>query len=331
MMRWLLIFLILAAITIVATASYDAYRFLHQPVSLDQAAVVTIPEGVGFSQALDRLGRAGLFNAPRYAQYLTAYALAKGVTDRIKSGEYEIQPDATPIDVLQKLVAGNTRTYRLTIIEGWRFAQLRRALAAHQAIEHTLTGKTPAEVMAAIGAKGKMPEGWFLPDTYFFPRGTSDVAFLTRAYHAMRDLLEREWAEREDGLPLDTPYEALILASIVEKETAVPQERPRVAGVFIRRLDIGMRLQADPTVIYGIENFNGNIQSSDLAQKTPYNTYQRAGLPPTPIALPGAASIHAALHPADGEALYFVATGDGGHVFSETYAEHRRAVRQYQK
>lgn len=330
-MRWLITLLFLCVGALVATVAVDGYRFLTQPVSLEEPAIVTIPEGVGFNQVLDRLDQAGLFKAPRYSKYMAAYAAARGMADDIKSGEYEIAPDATPLEVLHKLVAGNTRTYRLTIIPGWQFSHLRKALARHDAIKITLAGKSPFEVMDAIGAEGKYPEGWFLPNTYFFPRGTTDVEILTRAYHAMQELLAAEWANRESDLPLDSPYEALILASIVEEETALPNERPRVAGVFISRLEIGMRLQADPTVIYGMEHFNGNIRLSDLQEDTPYNTYQNAGLPPTPIALPSAASIHAALHPSDGDALYFVATGNGGHEFSETYAQHQRAVRKYQK
>lgn len=330
-MRWLIALLVVCVGIVAGVAGVDAYRFLTQPVPISEPTTVNIPSGFGFSQVVAKLDDIGFFPAPRDAKYLTAYAVFQGITDEIKSGEYEIDPGATPVDVLNKLVAGNTRAYRFTIIPGWRFSELRKALANKDAVKITLAGKSPGEVMDAIGAKGKYPEGWFLPNTYFFPRGTTDVEILKRAYHAMQDLLKRQWAKRESGLPLDSPYDALILASIIEKETALPKERPRVAGVFIRRLKIGMRLQADPTVIYGIDNFHGNIQRSDLEADTPYNTYQNPGLPPTPIAMPSPASIHAALHPADGDALYFVATGHGGHKFSETYAEHKRAVRKYQK
>lgn len=329
-MRWLITLLVLVIGAVAATVTVDAYRFLTQPVSLEEPTVVSIPSGLGFSEVLERLDQAGLFKAPRYQKYFAAYAALQRVADDIKSGEYKIAPDATPLEVLHKLVVGNTRTFKFTIIPGWRFSRVRKALVQHDAIKITLKGKSPYEVMDAIGAEGKYPEGWFLPNTYFFPAGTTDVEILARAYHAMQEVLKSEWKHRESNLPLDSPYEALILASIIEEETALPKERPRVAGVFISRLKIGMRLQADPTVIYGMENFNGNIKLSDLQEDTPYNTYQNYGLPPTPISMPSAASIHAALHPADGDALYFVATGKGGHEFSETYAQHQRAVRKYQ-
>ncbi|HDP89617.1 MAG TPA: endolytic transglycosylase MltG, partial [Thioalkalivibrio sp.] len=204
------------------------------------------------------------------------------------------------------------------------------ALAAHPHVVHTDAIGDPDTLMSELGQPGMHPEGWFYPDTYHFPKGTTDVEFLRRANAIMRERLAAEWAEREEGLPLETPYEALILASIVEKESAVASERPMIAAVFVSRLRKGMRLQTDPTVIYGMgESFDGNIRKSDLRRDTPYNTYTRGGLPPTPIALPSGESIHAVMHPAKTDALYFVSRGDGSHHFSATYEEHREAVIRY--
>lgn len=254
-----------------------------------------------------------------------------GLAHRLKVGEFEIPADATAAVFLRVLAEGKTVEYSVTLIEGWRFRDMLNAVAAHPKLEQTLTGKTDAEIMAAIGAKGLHPEGRFYPDTYLFPRGTTDVAFLKRAFRKMEDVLAAEWPNRAPNLPLKTPYEALILASIVEKETGAAHERPQIAGVFIRRLNKRMRLQTDPTVIYGMgENFDGNIRRKDLRTDTPYNTYTRHGLPPTPIALPGGDAIRAALHPASGKTLYFVAKGDGTHYFSVTLKEHNAAVRKYQ-
>lgn len=321
---------ILAIVALVVTGlAVDFARFVGRPLAASVPTVVTIPDGAGFRQAVSRLERAGLFAADRHGHYFTAYALARGDTGRIKSGEYQFAPGATPGAVLDKLVAGKTRRFSLTVVEGWRFARLREALAEHEAIDATLADKPASAVMQAIDAEGEDPEGRFLPDTYQFPRGTTDVAFLKRAHARMQKLLAQQWPKRADDLPLDSPYQALILASIVEKETALAEERPRIAGVFTRRLARGMPLQTDPTVIYGIEDFDGNLRRSDLEHDGPYNTYQRTGLPPTPIALPGGAAIRAALHPAQGKALYFVATGDGDHVFSATYQQHAQAVRKH--
>jgi UPF0755 protein len=205
------------------------------------------------------------------------------------------------------------------------------AVTRHQALRNTLAGQSAEQVMTQLGHPGQHPEGRFYPDTYHFPRGEKDVDFLKRAYRRMERFLAREWEQRADNLPLDSPYEALILASIVERETALPEERPKIAGVFIRRLQKNMLLQTDPTVIYGMgEHYDGNIRRRDLEADTPYNTYLHPGLTPTPIAMPSGAAIRAVLHPEDGRELYFVATGDGGHHFSATLKEHNRAVRKYQ-
>jgi UPF0755 protein len=216
-------------------------------------------------------------------------------------------------------------------VEGWTFRQLLSALRRHEAVRDTLDGLSDEAIMARLGYPGKHPEGRFLPETYQFPRGTSDLEFLRRAYDGMQRALAAAWQGRAEDLPLDSPHEALVLASIVEKETGLASERARIAGVFVRRLRRGMRLQTDPTVIYGLgEAFDGNLRRRDLAADTPYNTYTRAGLPPTPICLPGKAAIEAVMHPAHGTSLYFVARGDGSHQFSDTLEAHNRAVQKYQ-
>jgi len=216
-------------------------------------------------------------------------------------------------------------------VEGWNFKQMRVAIAGQQALEQTLVELSDQEIMQRLGYADEHPEGRFLPDTYHFPKGTTDLAFLKRAYQAMQGLLDAEWEQRDPGLPLNSPYEALILASIVEKETGLASERPEIAGVFVRRLKKGMKLQTDPTIIYGMgESYKGNIRRRDLKQDTPYNTYLHKGLTPTPISMPGADALHAVLHPKEGKSLYFVAKGEGSHQFSKTLVEHNRAVRKYQ-
>lgn len=258
-------------------------------------------------------------------------AKLKGVETRVRAGEYGIEAGQTPADLLQTFTEGSSIQYSFTVIEGWTFRQMLAALAQDPIIEHSVDGKTDAEIMTLIGAPGQHPEGMFFPDTYRFPKGTSDVDFLRRAYQVMQKHLAREWGQRDPDLPLETSYEALILASIIEKETAVGFERPMIAGVFTQRLKRNMRLQTDPTIIYGLgDSFDGDIRFRDLKKDTPYNTYLHAGLTPTPIALPGLDSIRAALHPAQTDALYFVSRGDGTHQFSATLEEHNAAVNRYQ-
>jgi UPF0755 protein len=245
---------------------------------------------------------------------------------------YEIPAGASPADILESFDQGRVVLEQLTVIEGSRFADLRHTLDNHAAVTHTLHGKSDEEVMAALGHAGEFPEGRFFPDTYRFAARTTDVEILGLAYNAMRRVLDEAWQQRSADLPFQTPYEALTLASIIEKETGLGAERPKIAGVFVTRLRKGMRLQTDPTVIYGLgASYDGDIRSRDLVADTPYNTYTRAGLPPTPIALPGRDSILAAVRPQESGELYFVATGtgDGGHHFSRTLEEHNAAVRSY--
>jgi len=307
----------------------DYRAFLRTPLDVgDEGAILEVAPGTSLRTLARDMAERGWLEHPIYLAVLARW---RGDAHQIQAGEYRVESGTTPAQLLDQLVQGRVHLHSLTVVEGWTFQQLREAVAAEPALRHTLTDASDEEVMEAIGHPGVHPEGRFYPDTYHFPRGTTDREFLRRAYATMQRRLEQEWAGRSEGLPVETPYEALILASIIEKETAVDAERRRIAGVFVRRLQRGMRLQTDPTVIYGMgERYDGNIRRRDLRADTPYNTYTRSGLPPTPIALPGGASIHAALHPEPGEALYFVSRGDGTHVFSATLEEHNRAVAKYQ-
>lgn len=293
----------------------------------DERQVVDVAAGTSFAALAAQLEERGWIEHPRI---LRLYGRLSGKAAAIKAGEYAVEPGMTVLQLLDRMVAGAVVEHSLTLVEGWTFRELLRAVESDAALRHTLDADAAADVMAQLGHAGENPEGRFLPETYRFPRGTTDVAFLKRAYAAMQRVLQAQWAQRVEGLPLESPYQALILASIVEKETALPKERRQIAGVFIRRLERGMRLQTDPSVIYGLgADFDGNIRYSDLRKDSPYNTYTRKGLPPTPIAMPGRDSIAAVLHPIVGEALYFVARGDGSHEFSATLAGHNQAVRKY--
>lgn len=307
---------------------WDYRTFTQTPLALQEEWVLIVQPGRSVRAIARDLTSQGIIDNPWFLEWM---ARRHGAAERIKAGEYHLQPGLLPQALLDQLVTGKVVQYAFTIVEGWTFRQLLAALSEHKALRHSLQGKSDDEIMAALGHAGQHPEGRFLPDTYHFPRDTTDVAFLKRAYTAMERVLEREWMARAENLPLETAYEALILASIVEKETGVAAERAQIAGVFVRRLQKGMRLQTDPTVIYGLgADFDGDIKFRDLRTDTAYNTYTRHGLPPTPIALPGQAAIHAALHPAPGDSLFFVSKGDGSHVFSATLEEHNRAVRTYQ-
>ncbi|MCB1753215.1 MAG: endolytic transglycosylase MltG [Gammaproteobacteria bacterium] len=263
--------------------------------------------------------------------YLRVLARWNGQAQRIKAGEYFIAAGTTPVQLLNLLVSGRVTTYSQTIVEGWDFRQMMAAVQANEALTQSLSGLSADEIMRRLGYGDEHPEGMFLPGTYHFPRGTTDVQFLQRAYRAMQKALDEKWNGKDQNVTLKSAYEALILASIVEKETGLVSERPAIAGVFIRRLNKGMLLQTDPTIIYGLgEGFDGNIRRQDLKKDTPYNTYLHKGLTPTPICMPGEAALDAVMHPAAGKSLYFVAKGDGSHQFSDTLAEHNSAVRKYQ-
>lgn len=294
----------------------------HEPV------LFSIAKGNGLIHVANQLQSVGIINDARKFIWL---ARIRGQSRQIKAGEYELESGTTPNLILDLFISGKVKQYSLTLVEGWSYKQMMEAVNAHTKLSHKLDGLGPDEVMMRIGYSGIHPEGRFLPDTYHFPVNTSDIDFLKRAYEAMEKTLMDEWEKRQSDLPYESAYQALVMASIVEKETSVPSERQMIAGVFVRRLKKRMRLQTDPTVIYGMgDEYQGNIRKRDLRRDTPYNTYTRRGLPPTPIAMPGRDAIHAALQPADGDFLYFVAKGDGSHYFSSTMLEHNKAVRKYQ-
>jgi UPF0755 protein len=301
---------------------------VDSPLGNADTAYFEVFKGQGLAAIAESLKQQGLIEKPYWFRLL---AYAERSAAKLKYGEYEIPPHTTMRQLLARFVSGKVRQHAVTFIEGWRFQQILAALNQHPALVHRVADRSADEIMNLLGAPGEHAEGRFYPDTYFFTKGTEDLDLLKRAYRKMNAALEQEWQGRADNLPLASSYEALILASIVEKETARADERPLIAGVFNRRLAQGMKLQTDPTVIYGMgEEFKGDIRKEDLARDTPYNTYVRPGLPPTPIAVPGIASIRAALHPDTGASLYFVARGDGSHVFSNSLTEHQQAVEQFQ-
>jgi len=285
--------------------------------------------GSSLRAAAQMMERAGVLHEPgRFVLMVRLLGEAKN----IKAGSYEVSEPITPYRLLQKIVQGEVTQATIKFVEGWTFRQIRATLEEHPDIAHFTRGLTDEEVLQRLGIEETSPEGLFFPDTYHFARGNSDLRVLRRAHRLLRAHLEAQWAARAAKLPLATPYEALILASIVEKETGREEDRPLVAAVFVNRLRKGMLLQADPTVIYGLgETFDGNLRKRDLVADAPYNTYTRAGLPPTPIAMPGLASLAATLNPPDSDVLYFVSRNDGTSHFSRTLGEHERAVTKYQR
>jgi len=330
-MRRVLSLLVLVAL--LAAATLLAWRGLawemDQPAAGSLPVRIAVAPGASLRSTLLALQQQG---ALRHARMVELYLRLHGPVPRLQSGNYEVPPHSSAREVLDQLVNGRVVLESLTVVEGWNFAQMRAALDAHPAVAHQLQGLSAQQLMEALGHPGEAAEGRFFPDTYRFAAGTSDHRILERAYERMQAQLESDWSQRAANLPLANADEALILASIVEKETGREDERPKVAAVFVNRLRQGMRLQSDPTVIYGLgESYDGHIHTRDLESDTPYNSYTRTGLPPTPIALPGAAALQATLHPADSDALYFVATGngDGSHHFSATLAEHDVALRAY--
>lgn len=295
---------------------------------VSETVTVQLPQGAGLNRIAYVLQDAGIVKQRRRFVLL---AYLRGASRRLKAGEYQVMAGTSAWGLLSQLVAGRVLQYPFAIIEGWNFREVRQALANAPGLMQTLKDYTDAALMEKLGARGEHPEGRFYPDTYLYTRGETDAALLKRAYTRMKKKLDQEWQTRDPDVPLKSAYEALILASIVEKETGQVSERPLIAGVFINRLRRNMRLQTDPTVIYGLgEHFDGNLRLRDLRNDTPYNTYTRHGLPPTPIAMPGGDAIHAALHPDATRALYFVSRGDGSHVFSDTLKEHNRAVIRFQ-
>jgi len=331
MRRWINRFLLLGGVALLAFAG-ELVWYANQPMRISGVSYpidFSIHRGTALKTASEELHQAGVLTRP-WAFVLLARL--KGLAGEIKAGSYALEQAATPLELLRKITQGDTVLGKLALIEGWTFQDVRRSVAANSALRHDTVEMSDAELLRAVGASETHPEGLFFPDTYFFDKGSSELSLYKRAYHAMQENLKASWAMRSPGLPYRSPYEVLIMASIIEKETGAADERPLIASVFINRLRIGMRLQTDPTVIYGLgAQFDGNLRRIDLVTDTPYNTYTRGGLPPTPIALPGLAAIQAALHPETSKALYFVAKGGGRHVFSETLEAHNRAVSRYQR
>ena len=320
---------LLAGLAFLALRALDERRMAQPTGERTAAQVVVIEPGTSLRGVAAALAAAGLLEHP---QSFTRVALRRGVAQRLQAGEYSVAAGATGNELLRMLVEGRILLHSLTLVEGWSFRQAMAAVQSHAAVTTQLADADPAAVAAALGLEQSHPEGMLFPDTYRFPRGTSDVALLRQAHARLETELAAAWEARQPGLPLKDAYEALILATIIEKETGAPEERPLIAGVFINRLRRGMRLQTDPTVIYGLgDEFDGNLRGGDTRRDTPYNTYTRAGLPPTPIALAGRAAIDAALNPEPTDALYFVATGlgDGRHRFARTYDEHKANVARY--
>lgn len=289
----------------------------------------SLKAGSGLRSAAQQIERAGVLKQP---ERFVVMARLLGEAGNIKAGNYEIDAPLTPYRLLARITQGDVTLSSITFPEGWTFRQMRKILDEHPAVKHETRGLRDADILQKLSIQESSPEGLFFPDTYHFGDGSSDLLILRRAHRLMRSHLEAEWAGRAPDLPITTPYEALILSSIVEKETGRAEDRPLVAAVFVNRLRKGMLLQADPTVIYGMgEAFDGNLRKQDLTTDTPYNTYMRAGLPPTPIAMPGLASIVVTLNPPGSDVLYFVAKGDGSSQFSRTLGEHERAVTKYQR
>jgi UPF0755 protein len=322
-----LLAILVAALLMGGATLWYVVRWQQAPLELEQRAVVILERGEPFGRFAARMSDAGIIDHPRLWTLLARYT---GEARRVKAGEYEVRPSDTPMTLLARLVAGEVVTYQAQILEGWTIMQAIAALAADPVLEHKLEGVTVQTLLDGLGLPDGHAEGRFFPDTYRFVRGDSDADILRRAYVRMESVLQEAWAERAGDLPYESPYEALIVASLIEKETGREADRALISQVFVLRLRLGWRLQTDPSVIYGIgDEFDGDLRRSHLRADTPYNTYRNHGLPPTPIALPGARSIHAAMHPAEGEYLYFVSRGDGSSEFSMTLEQHNDAVFRY--
>ena len=317
-----------AVLALIATQRMN--NFMESPLSVPEGGMAfDIPSGSSFSSVSGKMLASGLISDDQWLRLYVRWHEKAGV---IQAGDYFISPGSTPLSLLEKFTNGSVRLYDFTIVEGWNHREVLQALHANEAVQATMTDEDWAGLLESLGSEIMHPEGLFLPETYRFPRNTTDKDLLAQAYRLMEKTLADEWTGRSSEIPVNSIYETLILASIVEKETARADERPKIAGVFARRIEKRMRLQTDPTVIYGIgPAFDGNLTRKHMTTDTPYNTYTRHGLPPTPIAMPGRAAINAVLHPESGTELYFVATGlgDGSHKFSTTKAEHDAAVAEY--
>jgi UPF0755 protein len=326
--------LIVVLFAAASTAVWSGLHSLDVPLRLASPTRFNVPPGASFAHVAKQLAAQGIITQPKV---WILYARLKGLAPAVKAGEYEIPPGTTPRELLMKMVNGQVLLHSFTIVDGWRVQDLLEALRRNSEIVSTLPEQMPfseqgANIMSKLGATGTDAEGQFLPETYRFVAGTTDIELLRYAHTALVRELDAAWAARDPDLPLHNPGELLIMASIIEKESGLPQELPKIAGLYLHRLAIGMRLQADPTVIYGLgERYDGDIHTVDLRTDGPYNTYTRVGLPPTPIALPGAPVIHATARPEKTDAIYFVAStkDDGSHVFSATLEQHNTAVAAY--
>ncbi|MCL1825960.1 MAG: endolytic transglycosylase MltG [Betaproteobacteria bacterium] len=319
------IWLTLMAVLAVALLVWVGWWYAQQPLKVRGGGTeFTVPRGMAMRQAANVIRNSGVAADPRF---LSTLARLSGRAQQIKAGTYRVEAGITPWDLIIKLELGDVARGTVLLVEGWTFRQMRAALEKHPDLLQDTSDLSDDEILARVGASQKQPEGLFFPDTYVVTKGDSALSVFSRAYQAMQKRLDREWEDKALDLPLKSPYDALILASIVEKETGRHEDRTRVANVFINRLRVGMKLQTDPTVIYGMgEKYDGKLRRSNLEADTPWNTYIRTGLPPTPIAMPGRASLRAALHPEGGDMLYFVACGNGSSVFSRTLGEHNKAV-----
>jgi UPF0755 protein len=319
--------LVLAGLLLGASA-WKINSALEQPLNITQEELLDVPTGSTPSGTFNRLEADGVLEDAFWLRLYWRFNLA---TQPLHSGEYRMLPGMSAQGLIGLWQRGEVVQYSLTLVEGWNFRQVRAALAKNDKLEQTLAGLSDSELMEKLGHAGVFPEGRFFPDTYRFVRGMTDAEVLEKAYDRLEEVLAKEWSKRSPDVPYSEPYQALIMASLVEKETGVPQERGQIAGVFVRRMQIGMMLQTDPTVIYGLgERYTGKLTRASLREPTPYNTYVIFGLPPTPIAMVGREAIHAALNPVAGSSLYFVARGDGSHVFSDDLDAHNNAVREYQ-
>lgn len=332
-MRFRHLFMVAAALILAGGVAGAAYVYqklsgLEEPLVIDEPRFIEIERGTSFTAMARELERRDLLDSAFWLR--VRGRIDPGLTG-IQSGYYRIDPGMSILALVQQMVRGDTHTWSVRLPEGWTFSRIREHLGRQEHLAQTLEGLSGREIMEKLGHDDMHPEGWFFPATYEYHKGDTDLDVLRQAHRRMQETVSRAWSSRADDLPLESEYQALILASIIERETPLSEEKPRIAGVFIRRLEQGMRLQTDPTVIYGMgERYEGRIGSADLREETPYNTYRVDGLPPTPIGMPGEAAIEAAVNPAEGDSLYFVARGDGSHQFSDTLEEHNEAVRRYQ-
>ena len=325
-------FLALCAVAILIPSTFVllGFRTLYSPIpELQEAVIFEIDQGSSLSRVAGELQENGYL---RFPQLWVTMARWRGVAGAIKTGEYEMLPGLTPVELLEKMVRGDNIQYRITLVEGWTFDQAIAAIRESKKLRIELENRSRRDIAQSLQLATEDPEGMLFPDTYFYTKGTSDLELLRRANLRLQEVLATAWQSRLGALPYEDVYQALIMASIIEKESAVGSERGHIAGVFIRRLEQGMRLQSDPTVIYGLgKEYTGNLTRAELGLETPYNTYRIGGLPPTPIALAGRQSIEASLNPLSSDYLYFVARGDGSHYFSGSLEEHNAAVNRYQR